>query len=1070
MANFYLHSISLFSLILIAACGLSCVSTCVKLLILIDGMSFNPLPVSVLNLLFFLVVVAILGSSVEMMSHPILATEDDKEYVHSSIQNMSANFEAFFNTVERIYIDNKSEEVFRAFTIYHGIQATLKVLCRVPSSSFRRNDSTRRVDKEVLKRINRLCQLFLDETIVVGPQAIQWRDTAVQLAKEAAEQLKEVCIEFPKSSVIIRKAVTYHSVLSTLIVVMFIASVILVVVALVTMPVLSPSFLVGISFGTTVVLFLCFSSVCITYLFILSTRSLQVLYDSTVEERIRSKGNPSAHHSLTNGSQEANDRDSSSVPSTRRAARGGYYAIPNGNTLGYIEGRHVDARIVMIGFDEKFRVTRWNMAAEVVTGFLENGCLGKLLSELVITPTGDLQHDLDSLQTTHGSTLKVKLRAFATMPVTLFIVSVPLLNEDGNAVGRVLIGANERDSLGEYRTYFRDYIVSEANLSLSKLMDSEILTTDGCFELRSLQSFMTYAHERHVDELARGMSTDWEWTSSEQLLGRVLRQSEHRHETNVDLLFPTTLCLHPCVPRAIGCVLNALDTQCTLGLQVINSTGSIFSLVVLIDSGLKIIGDETSENIREAPKEHMRSACGSITRRERTVILRFPCQVTSVLEDNEISSHATEGLLNEQSIIDQTRAIVNCTVNVLTLITNLVDQQNISMTLLKTMFVSLTSVLERHELEKRLKASPNDVDVIICDRGWLNSVRDLFLSMCSDIIVVPIAEQGASYASEGFQYVINTPISPSDVRKLLMDIGTVVSLKKNAATAQEMRDRILTLRQDSPWTKGKLLGRGSFGAVYEATSDLTGGKMAVKMFYFNEDREESISELLNEIQIMCSLNHPNIVHYFHCERKDNSVNLFMELCSCSLSDVILGRRPRPPGLTVVHVLRQLLTALTYLHARGVAHRDVKPQNILIKGNTVKITDFGTARQGVGSAEVQGTLRYMAPEVYRGDAHSSPCDIWSVGCVAAELFLCPPSFMANPLILGDVGFMQTCLKNLTGNPVLSNFLQKCLQLEPERRGTAADLLLHPLFAQSSSAAVESLPNVFNKQKAVMNLTP
>lgn len=120
--------------------------------------------------------------------------------------------------------------------------------------------------------------------------------------------------------------------------------------------------------------------------------------------------------------------------------------------------------------------------------------------------------------------------------------------------------------------------------------------------------------------------------------------------------------------------------------------------------------------------------------------------------------------------------------------------------------------------------------------------------------------------------------------------------------------------------------------------------MAVKMFYFSADRESSITQLLNEIKIMCGLNHPNVVHYFHCERKDNNVNLFMELCECSLTDLIIGRQACPVQLTVVQILHQVFTAVAYLHSRGIAHRDIKPQNILLKGDCVKLTDFGTARK------------------------------------------------------------------------------------------------------------------------------
>ncbi|CBH14081.1 protein kinase, putative [Trypanosoma brucei gambiense DAL972] len=1000
----------------------------------------------------------------KMLPHPILASDDDRQYVQESILSLPDMVENFFTSLERVYTDGKCEEAKQAFATYHSIQTIVSVLCRVPASAYRTNDEKRSIDWEIYERIKRMGHLFLGDIVVVGPQSLNWRVPVMRLAEEVAQRMRCAYVEFPFMSVLLREAVSYSSVAFILVIAIFAASVVFTLVVLVTLPTLSPSTTVGLLVGLTAFLLVSVVSCGFLYLFVTSAKALKVLHTWILEERmytvLLSSASSEGDLSTTGPSAGA------AVPQVTRGhnTKNGYYTIPYGNALGYIEGKHVDAQVVMIGFDDKYRITRWNMAAEVVTGFLESGCVGKPLSDLVITPTGDIERDLAPLQVFSGEVLKLKLRAFATVPVTLFTVAVPILNQEGSLIGRILICANAKDNLGEYRTYIRDYVVSEVNLSLSEILEGKAVTPRGLSVIGPLQSFLEYGYGKQVEELARGMLAEWEWTSSEQLLGQMLRLSPLDHKTSVDSLFPGTLCLHPCIPEAVATLLNSLRVPCHLRLQILNSSRNTFALQI-VATPVAQAAPSTAQisELREKLLPHLRSTCGSIREDDGTVVFRFPCQITAALEDIDDATFRPADALNERYVIDQTRAIVNCTVNVLTLITNLVDQHNISMILLRTMFVSLTSVRERCELEKRLQSSPSDIDVIVCDRGWLNSVQDLVHTLSYDIIVVPISEPGVRLALEGFQYVINTPISSTEVRKVLMAIGTAVSLRKNAATAQEERERILTLRQDSPWTKGVLLGRGSFGAVYEATSDLTGGKMAVKMFYFTEDLEESINALLNEIKIMCSLNHPNIVHYFHCERKENSVNLFMELCCCSLGDIIYGRSQKPPDLTVIKVLRQLLTALTYLHARGVAHRDVKPQNILIKGDVVKITDFGTARQGVGSEDVQGTLRYMAPEVYRGEDHCSPCDIWSVGCVAAELFDCPPLFMETPHMLADMTDVDYYVDGLTSNPVLCDFLRMCFCLQPEGRATAADLLLHRLFSSSCSAEVESLPDIFSREK-------
>ncbi|ORC92892.1 putative protein kinase [Trypanosoma theileri] len=995
-----------------------------------------------------------------MIPHPILATSDDEEYVQQSIISLEGLIENFFQLLEGVYLEGKQEQMSHAQGVYHTIQSTLKVLVSVPASSYRKNVPGFVADEELPKQLGRMGNLFLDDVVGVGPNALTWKKSLTRLAQDVAKHAQEVRIKFPFMASFIRSGITYNSVLFAVFIVIYIIALLWAIVALTVLPMVGPPPFVASLVGSVAGVILIITSVIILFHFIVATKALQELYTCLLEERMNAKP---YLYSLSNKNEDTIVKKSS--PQKTRVERGrdtkrGYYTIPYGDDVGYIDGRHVDTQVVMIGFDENYLITRWNIAAEAMTGFLENGCIGKPLSELVDTPSGNVPYDLSMLKSSRGDVMKVKLRAFATAPVTLFTIAVPILNPVGKPIGSILICANAKDNLREFRSYIRDYITSEVNHYLSFLVERGLVKQEGCTAIDSLKSFLKCAAEKQVEELAREMHTEWEWTTSDQLLGHAIKSSKINHTKHVDPAFPSTLCLHPLVPNTIASLVKTMPDSSVVKLQILNEGGNIFALSVKV---IPINEDPTKQslngnNLQAMIMPNLRRTCGNLYDEGNSISLRFPCQITLALEDTDDAAISVFQTRSEQSLIDQTRAIVNCTVNVLTLITNLVDQHNISMILLKTMFVSLTTVRDRRELEKRLETSPNEIDVIVCDCGWLSSVKDLIVSSSIGAIVVPIAETGVSFVSD-FQYVINTPISSVDIRRTLMDIGTAVSLRKNANTAREERERILTLRQDSPWTKGKLLGRGSFGAVYEATSDLTGGKMAVKMFYFAADNEESINKLLNEIKIMCSLNHPNIVHYFHCERKDNNVNLFMELCDGSLGDIIIGKKAKPPTVTVVQILRQILTAITYLHARGVAHRDIKPPNILLKGDTVKITDFGTAREGKTSKDVQGTLRYMAPEVYRGEAHSSPCDIWSIGCLASELFACPLKFMNNSILLADIKSTNMYLDNITESVTLQDFLSKCFQPDPEKRPTAADLLLHPLFSPMCSAEIESLPTIF-----------
>ena len=304
---------------------------------------------------------------------------------------------------------------------------------------------------------------------------------------------------------------------------------------------------------------------------------------------------------------------------------------------------------------------------------------------------------------------------------------------------------------------------------------------------------------------------------------------------------------------------------------------------------------------------------------------------------------------------------------------------------------------------------------------------------------------------EGHEYVLYTPIEYSALERLIRSVAESVAERKRLKQEKEERERILAARQDSPWTRGKLLGRGSFGEVYEAISDLTGGKMAVKMFFTRNNHESEAAALLNEVRIMCSLNHSNIVHYFYCEQRDKSINLFMELCDCSLGDIMYGLKKASVSckLKINEILKQVISAVAYLHGMGIAHRDIKPQNILLKDDTVKLTDFGTARQNTQNevmSDTQGTFRYMAPEVFKGEPHMLSCDVWSIGCIACDLCSVTPDFMGagNLNALGEMTHV-VLPETLTG--LALDFVAQCLRVQQDLRPAASMLLLHPFLLSS-----------------------
>lgn len=198
------------------------------------------------------------------------------------------------------------------------------------------------------------------------------------------------------------------------------------------------------------------------------------------------------------------------------------------------------------------------------------------------------------------------------------------------------------------------------------------------------------------------------------------------------------------------------------------------------------------------------------------------------------------------------------------------------------------------------------------------------------------------------------------------------------------------------------LGVGTFGDVTEARHRATGEPVAVKSLLrapgeaTAKTRDAANDALLREAWFLAACRgHPGLVALRALAVNPNTgeVALVMERGGANLHEVLHGRPfPEPEAR---RVMRQLLDAARHVHARGVMHRDVKLGNILVDGgNAVRICDFGLAAW-VADAPPRGragTRRYMAPEVLLGKPdYDGAVDMWSLGCVMAELLTGAPLF-------------------------------------------------------------------------------
>ncbi|KAJ5576814.1 hypothetical protein N7535_003740 [Penicillium sp. DV-2018c] len=202
--------------------------------------------------------------------------------------------------------------------------------------------------------------------------------------------------------------------------------------------------------------------------------------------------------------------------------------------------------------------------------------------------------------------------------------------------------------------------------------------------------------------------------------------------------------------------------------------------------------------------------------------------------------------------------------------------------------------------------------------------------------------------------------------------------------------------------RGQLIGKGTYGRVYLGMNADNGEVLAVKLVEINpriagadKDRiKEMVAALDQEIDTMQHLEHPNIVQYLGCERGEFSISIYLEYISGGSVGSCLRKHGKFEESVVRSLTRQTLDGLAYLHEKGILHRDLKADNILLDlDGTCKISDFGISKKtddiygNDSSNSMQGSVFWMAPEVIQsqGQGYSAKVDIWSLGCVVLEMF-------------------------------------------------------------------------------------
>ena len=285
------------------------------------------------------------------------------------------------------------------------------------------------------------------------------------------------------------------------------------------------------------------------------------------------------------------------------------------------------------------------------------------------------------------------------------------------------------------------------------------------------------------------------------------------------------------------------------------------------------------------------------------------------------------------------------------------------------------------------------------------------------------------------------------------------SLKNPDGIGLEHNPLISLVKSDPfvDYTIIKELGSGSFATVHLVKHNISGAKRAMKAIQktTEEDDEDNENEIINEINILMKMDHPNIVKIFEFYNSPTHYYIITEYCKGgSLFDLITSNNGPFTEIQASYIMHQIFSVVNYCHKMKIIHRDLKPENILVDKNDngfvkVKVCDFGTSlmfNRGEIQEKIVGSIYYIAPEVLQ-KKYNSKCDLWSCGVIMYILLTGVPPFGGNnnQSIIKKILFSQYDKNKLKKvcKPCI-DLIDKLLERDVKKRIRAEGALNHKWF--------------------------